>query len=73
VSAALRNGPGAKLSRLPRMADFAIWVTAAEPALRWPGATFLDAYGENRDYPQTRRNIVRLGRHPEDVVRGETW
>jgi hypothetical protein len=35
------------LSRLPRMADFALWATACEPAL-WPAGTFARAYAANR-------------------------
>src|SRR6266480_388816 len=35
------------LDRLPRMADFAIWATACEPAL-WPAGTFARAYAANR-------------------------
>lgn len=49
VSAALRNLPGVRLERLPRMADFALLVTAAEPALGWPGGAFMDAYDSNRE------------------------
>lgn len=48
VSAALANVHGVKLPELPRMADFAIWVVAAEPALPWEPGTFLDAYSGNR-------------------------
>jgi hypothetical protein len=33
--------------QLPRMADFALWATACEPAL-WPAGTFSHAYAENR-------------------------
>ncbi len=32
----------------PRMADFYLWVTAAEPALGWPSGTFKAAYSKNR-------------------------
>src|SRR5215831_14760125 len=35
------------LDRLPRMADFALWASACEPAL-WPAGTFARAYAENR-------------------------
>jgi hypothetical protein len=49
VSGALRCLPAVKLARLPRMADFAIWATAAEEALGWPAGAFLDAYQGNRD------------------------
>jgi hypothetical protein len=46
---ALRKLPSTKLDRLPRMADFATWVVAAEPALPWPPGTFLANYGKNRE------------------------
>lgn len=48
ASAALRNLPSMKLQRLPRMADFAKWVVAAEPALPWPPGTFIQTYNRNR-------------------------
>ena len=48
VSAALANVDGVKLDRLPRMADFAKWVTAAEPALRWDDGAFMRSYSDNR-------------------------
>jgi hypothetical protein len=40
--------PQTRLDKLPRMADFALWVTACETAL-WPGGTFGAAYCGNRD------------------------
>jgi len=43
----LRALDGVHLSRLPRMADFALWATACEPAL-WPVGTFARAYAANR-------------------------
>jgi len=49
VSEALRSLPTVKLETVPRMADFATWVTAAEPALGWAPGTFLAAYTENRE------------------------
>ena len=48
VSMALRNYSNVKLERLPRMADFAKWVVAAEPALPWPEGTFMKVYNQNR-------------------------
>ncbi|MGA2937623.1 MAG: hypothetical protein ABSF52_11060 [Syntrophobacteraceae bacterium] len=48
VSCALRNISTTKLDRLPRMADFAKWVTAAEPALPWKPGEFMKAYTGNR-------------------------
>jgi hypothetical protein len=47
VSSALKNFPGTKLKLSPRMADFARWAVAAEPALGGMG-TFLAAYLANR-------------------------
>jgi hypothetical protein len=43
----LRHLPTTRLDRLPRMADFAVWVTACEGAL-WESGTFLSAYSGNR-------------------------
>jgi hypothetical protein len=48
VSAALRNRPGVRLPSKTRMADFACWVVAAEPALAWSAGAFLGAYTVNR-------------------------
>jgi hypothetical protein len=49
VSAALANLASVRLTERPRMADFAKWVSAAEPALGWPQGAFLEAYAANRD------------------------
>jgi hypothetical protein len=49
VSTALRNRDHVRLDRIPRMADFAVWVTAAEPALGWEPGTFMRAYSGNRE------------------------
>ncbi|BDG61532.1 hypothetical protein [Caldinitratiruptor microaerophilus] len=70
VSMALRRHATVRLERLPRMADFAIWVTAAEPALPWAEGAFLAAYGENRaeqerqavEYDPVARAVVQLAR-----------
>jgi hypothetical protein len=48
ASTALRNEPHVTLPRLPRMADFAVWATAAEPALGVPEGSFMVAYDGNR-------------------------
>ncbi len=48
TSTALRRLPDVKLARLPRMADFAMWVTATEPALGWEDGYFLSIYDANR-------------------------
>lgn len=49
VSTALKNLPHTHLKKKPRMADFAQWATAAEPAFGWPQRSFLKAYSGNRE------------------------
>jgi hypothetical protein len=48
VSSALRNRNTVQIERLERMADFCLWVTAAEPGLGWEDQTFMNAYRANR-------------------------
>jgi hypothetical protein len=48
VSCALRNVENVQLDELPRLADFAEWVVAAEEALGWEPGTFMAAYCGNR-------------------------
>jgi hypothetical protein len=54
VSAALGRIDEVRLNELPRMADFSLWVVAAEPALTaepgldWKDGDFLQAYTRNR-------------------------
>jgi len=57
VAGALKALPSTKLDRLRRMADFALWATAAETALGCPHNTFLAAYAGNR----ASANEVALG------------
>ena len=49
VAGAIARVDQVRLERAPRMADFARWVVAAEPALGWPAGSFLKAYTANRD------------------------
>lgn len=49
VSVALRTLPTVTLPNPPRMADFAVWSTAAEPALGCARGAFMRAYSENRE------------------------
>jgi hypothetical protein len=46
VAHGLRASGHVHLDRLPRMADFALWAAACEPAL-WPAGTFARAYAAN--------------------------
>jgi hypothetical protein len=48
LAAALRNLDRVKLDSLPRMADFARFVVAAEPACPWAPGAFIRAYENNR-------------------------
>jgi hypothetical protein len=48
MAGALHESPSVKLPRHPRMADFALWATAAELALGWERGSFLKAYTGNR-------------------------
>jgi hypothetical protein len=49
VAVALANIDSVNLPALPRLAGFAIWVTAAEPAFGWEPLSFIRAYNENRN------------------------
>ena len=44
IALSLRSGPELPVPSLPRMADWAVWVTAAEPAFGWRDGATLDAY-----------------------------
>lgn len=48
VVMAMRNMDAVDVPNLPRMADFARWVVAAEPALPWKPGEFLATYAANR-------------------------
>ena len=48
VSGALKQHAHVSLPSLPRMADFALWATAAEGALGWSPGTFMDVYAGNQ-------------------------
>jgi hypothetical protein len=60
VACALQNFSTTTLPSLPRMADFAKWVTAAEPALGWERGSFLAAYRGSQD----EANDVALDAYP---------
>jgi hypothetical protein len=48
VSGALRSVEDVRLEGMPRMADFAVWATAAEESLGWQPDAFMEAYSGNR-------------------------
>ncbi len=52
LSVAIRNLPNTHLDKLPRMADVARFVTAAEEGLDWDKGTFIKVY---EDYRKTAR------------------
>lgn len=60
VAVALRRVESVKLDGLPRMADFAAWAVAAEPAFGVPAGTFIEAYAGNR----ATANITALDESP---------
>lgn len=75
TSAALRNLNEVRLEEVPRMADFAAWVTAAEEALPWKPGAFLRAYSSNR----AEANVLSVDTDPlaasvqEFMVAREHW
>lgn len=48
LSSALCELPNTTLESKPRMADFALWVTASEKALGWKPGSFMHHYDSNR-------------------------
>jgi hypothetical protein len=48
VSGALGRLPNVELTKKPRLADFAIWATAAEPLLGLADGDFMRAYAQNQ-------------------------
>lgn len=50
VSHALKELPNTKLEEKPRMADFALWITASEKFLGWEQGDFMEIYTDNREH-----------------------
>jgi hypothetical protein len=48
IAGALRSVEDVRLEGMPRMADFAVWATAAEESLGWDAGAFMAAYTGNR-------------------------
>jgi len=79
LSAALANYEHINLGNLPRMADFAQWVTAGESAFGWKQGSFLNAYENARANltemtieadPVASAMISLMESHPEDTWMG---
>lgn len=62
ISMGLRSQSDVELERLPRMADFATWIVACEPALPWEQSQFLEAYTE------ARRGMIESGIEADSVA-----
>ena len=74
VSGAIRNLPTTKLDRLPRMADFALWSTAAEPALGLSAGEFIAAYTGNRETANVSvLECSPVAKYIFDVAQGDGW
>lgn len=74
VSMALRRWGEVRLPTMPRMADFAVWVSAAEPALGLEPGAFLAAYQESSE----RSNESALEASPlapvlRELAQGSGW
>ena len=54
VSRVLRDRDKVELDHLPRLADFAVAMAAAEPAFGWPEGTFARAYEANQQAARVR-------------------
>lgn len=48
VAIGLAYWPVTNLDKLPRMADFAKWIVACEPALPWESGGFMESYDQGR-------------------------
>jgi hypothetical protein len=62
VASGLKHLPHTTLSKLPRMADFALWITACESALGWQPGSFMIAYSE------TKGELVKTALESEPIV-----
>jgi hypothetical protein len=72
VSTAVRNLPVTSLDKLPRMADFALLMTAAEGALLWKGGEFVKAYERNReDMNDAALDDSPFVQHLMDLIEGQ--
>src|SRR5262249_35792198 len=81
LATALKNRAKTILPKLPRLADFARLMAAAEPAFKWEPGTFLHAFNRNRldsvqvllEYDPVAdaiRQFMKHGKHLDDL---EGW
>lgn len=74
VSAAIRSLPTTHIDRLPRMADFALWATAAETGLGLKPGEFLTAYRGNRDTAnETALESSPVAKHILQIADAGEW
>lgn len=72
LSTGLRRLPSIRLDRLPRMADFARFVTACEPGLGFEPGSFLAAYGANQaDTTETTFEADPVAVAIRDMIRND--
>jgi len=74
VVVALRDADKMVMAKLPRMADFATWAMAAEPALGLARGVFMGVYTGNRD----EANALVLESSPvatliQQIAKGKEW
>lgn len=75
IASGLKNLHSVRLARLPRMADFALWVSACEPALGWNEGAFMKAYCANlREGNELALDSSILTRPIHEFLKsGRTW
>jgi hypothetical protein len=74
VSTAVRNLPTTHIERLPRMADFALWATAAETGLGLRPGEFMFAYAENRQVAnETALESSPVAKHILQLAHAGGW
>jgi hypothetical protein len=75
VAGGLRDLPGVKLDRLPRLADFCTWVTACERSLGWQPGVFLRTYERNRQAAtETALEASVVAKHVSGLLKNaDTW
>jgi hypothetical protein len=74
VAAALRNEASVTLSTLPRMADAAIWATAAEEGLGLKPGEFMRAYTGNRSAAnELALEASPVSRYVRELAENGTW